>query len=407
MKRRLPGDRLRAAAALLFDRDTVERVLEPALSDMQHEWLEATASGRRRDAALARLRGYAAFLRAALAVTAIEGKGRLAAVPLALVLPPLLLSLLGVLLIRAAVLPGDDRIASQSAAGVPAFYAMQAAYLAAGVLAMIAAAILPARRLARSSWVWGAIAASALLVALLAGVESDGARRWIALGGVLVIPGELITKPAFLLAAAGLLERRGARMRSLPALAALAALVIAPAAMQPDPVLIATLLAALGAMVVASGGSALARSSIAAACAAGALAAILALPGGGPTGGVEALEHRHTDFIIAVAVERAGAAGVLCIAALMAATLAGMRMAAARSGDALPRAMVAGASAMWLAQAAIHAAQAFGALPRTGAALPLVSYGGSSAVSFFVILGLIAASAAPQSPGLRATTSPA
>ena len=37
----LPGATLLKAAAAVFDRDTVERILTPAISDMQQEWLEA------------------------------------------------------------------------------------------------------------------------------------------------------------------------------------------------------------------------------------------------------------------------------------------------------------------------------------------------------------------------------
>jgi cell division protein FtsW (lipid II flippase) len=67
-----------------------------------------------------------------------------------------------------------------------------------------------------------------------------------------------------------------------------------------------------------------------------------------------------------------------------------MRSAAKRGGDQLAHVLVAGASAMWISQAAIHLGGALGALPNTGIALPLLSYGGSSVVSFFLTLGLLA-----------------
>jgi cell division protein FtsW (lipid II flippase) len=99
---------------------------------------------------------------------------------------------------------------------------------------------------------------------------------------------------------------------------------------------------------------------------------------------------------LTVAFEQAGVAGALAIAALMVATLAGMQTVAKRAGEHLALQIVAGASVMWLAQAAIHLAEALGALPRTGVTLPLVSYGGSSIVAFFMTLGLLAGASRPR-----------
>ena len=61
-----PGDRLRAAAAHVFDADTMERLIDPAIADLQAEYAEASRAGllwRRR---WVRLSGYVAFAKVAV-----------------------------------------------------------------------------------------------------------------------------------------------------------------------------------------------------------------------------------------------------------------------------------------------------------------------------------------------------
>lgn len=59
MKR--PGDWLRACAARACSRQTMERIVDPAIADLQAEHEQALRAGRRDDAARIRIRGYAAF----------------------------------------------------------------------------------------------------------------------------------------------------------------------------------------------------------------------------------------------------------------------------------------------------------------------------------------------------------
>jgi len=380
---KMPGETLLKLAAMVFDRDTVERILTPALSDMQQEWLEAVRSGKRREAAAARVRGTLDFARTALAISAIHGAGRLRRLPPALVLGPVGLAVLGVFWIRAAGISGGNAAAEGAP---PAFYKLQGAYLAAGVFLMAITALTPLRRLARTPFRWALLGAAMLGATLVFGVEMEGARRWVSLAGLNLLPGELV-KPVFLVAIAGCLAGSNAG-KVTPALSALAigALFAVPIALQPDPALTAVLLLSLGAMGIAAGGTAVRRAGIALPCSAA--AAIALLFGGGTT--APPIGDRHTDFIGRVIVEQAGVWGVVVVAALMGLTLASMRSAAKRGGDQLAHVLVAGASAMWISQAAIHLGGALGALPNTGIALPLLSYGGSSVVSFFLTLGLLA-----------------
>jgi cell division protein FtsW (lipid II flippase) len=175
---------------------------------------------------------------------------------------------------------------------------------------------------------------------------------------------------------------------------AIGALFAVPIALQPDPALTAVLLLSLGAMGIAAGGTGLRRAAVALPCAGG--AAIALLVGGSQI--AAPLGARHTDFIGRVIVEQAGVLGVVMVAALMGLTLASMRSAAKRGGDQLAQVLMAGTSAMWISQVAIHLGGALGALPGTGIALPLLSYGGSSLVSFFLTLGLLAGASIPPRP---------
>lgn len=390
--RNLPGATLLKAAAAVFDRDTVERILTPAISEMQQEWLEAMRAGKSRAAAAARLRGYLDFARTALAISAIQGAGKLQKIPLLLVLGPMALAGLGVFWIRAADAGGGDPSIAEGP-GAAFYYKMQAAYLGAGVLLMAVAALVPVRRIARTPFRWALLGAAVLGATLAFGIELDGARRWISIAGLKLLPGELM-KPVFLVAAAGCLAglNAGRPARSLPSALGIGALFAIPIALQPDPALVAVLLVSLGAMGIAAGGTAIQRAAIALPCVA--LAGI-ALRFGSLPETAAPLEDRHTDFIGRVIVEQAGLWGVALVAALMTLTLASMRSAAKRGGDRLAQVIAAGASAMWISQAAIHLGGALGALPMTGISLPLLSYGGSSVVSFFLTLGLLAGASIP------------
>jgi hypothetical protein len=58
-----PGARLRRWAGYLCSRRTMERLIDPVIADLQHEYEQANASGRILHAHTARLRGYVVFWR--------------------------------------------------------------------------------------------------------------------------------------------------------------------------------------------------------------------------------------------------------------------------------------------------------------------------------------------------------
>src|SRR5882757_7530451 len=61
--RRRPGDRLRAFAARVFDAQTMERLVDPVVADLQTEHGAATSAGRIWKSHWIRLAGLVAFLK--------------------------------------------------------------------------------------------------------------------------------------------------------------------------------------------------------------------------------------------------------------------------------------------------------------------------------------------------------
>lgn len=123
--------------------------------------------------------------------------------------------------------------------------------------------------------------------------------------------------------------------------------------------------------------------------------ALYALGSGGPLGaGLAAGAPRyipavHTDFVIAAIGEELGLAGTLAVVALFAVfTWRGFRVALrARSG--FTALLAGGLTAVFALQALIILAGALKVIPLTGITLPFVSYGGSSLLSNFLLVGVL------------------
>jgi hypothetical protein len=60
-----PGDRLRAWASRLFDADTMERLIDPVIADLQVEYEDASRAGRNWRRRLVRVQGYVAVMKVA------------------------------------------------------------------------------------------------------------------------------------------------------------------------------------------------------------------------------------------------------------------------------------------------------------------------------------------------------
>ncbi|MEI6234088.1 MAG: FtsW/RodA/SpoVE family cell cycle protein [Planctomycetota bacterium] len=101
------------------------------------------------------------------------------------------------------------------------------------------------------------------------------------------------------------------------------------------------------------------------------------------------LPERHTDFIFAVVSEEGGfvTAGLMLLLIFIAA-ISGLGIAA-RTREPAGRLIAVGCVTIFCSQVMINTSVTMGLMPTTGLTLPFVSYGGSSMVGSFILLGLL------------------
>ena len=258
-------------------------------------------------------------------------------------------------------------------------------------------------------------------LALVAGVDINGAHRWLDFGGFMVEPSEFL-KPAFAVLAAAFLAdklKRGFPGELITICLLVPALIIL--LLQPDvgqTLLLGTLcvvmlflaglayywLAALGV-----GGAGLAvlayfihphvRERITQFVADGpgyqTGLALQAFEAGGVAGvgpGAGTIKFRlpdaHTDFIFAVAGEEFGIALCILIALLFGLVTIRLLLRAAKSRDCFAQLAASGLAVVVGLQAFINMGVSLSLLPAKGMTLPLISYGGSSLFAVALTLGL-------------------
>lgn len=101
------------------------------------------------------------------------------------------------------------------------------------------------------------------------------------------------------------------------------------------------------------------------------------------------LPEKHTDFIFAVAAEELGLAGAFFILGLYGLILYRLKMIAQFSQDNFGYLLVSGVMVMLFLQLTINIGMNIGIVPVTGITLPLLSYGGSSLISFLASIGIV------------------
>ncbi len=101
------------------------------------------------------------------------------------------------------------------------------------------------------------------------------------------------------------------------------------------------------------------------------------------------LPEAHNDMIFAVIANRWGLAGCGVVIGLYVMLVGSFCTVAGRSRDPYAKLVCVGFAAMIFTQATIHMGITVGLLPVTGLTLPMVSYGGSSLVATFVMVGLV------------------
>lgn len=101
------------------------------------------------------------------------------------------------------------------------------------------------------------------------------------------------------------------------------------------------------------------------------------------------LPERHNDMIFAVVVNRFGLLGALGVLGLYMTWIGASLGVAGACKDPFGRLVVVGLTAMLATQLTINIGMNLGLLPITGMTLPFISYGGSSLVTGFLMVGLI------------------
>lgn len=125
---------------------------------------------------------------------------------------------------------------------------------------------------------------------------------------------------------------------------------------------------------------------------------MIAIGSGGPFGKgwlsgtqakLEFLPEAHTDFIFAVYAEELGFFGVLALMALYLAIVGRCLWIAARAQDTFQRLLAGSLAMVFFVYIFINIGMVIGLLPVVGVPLPLVSYGGTSALTLLASFGIL------------------
>ncbi|MEK7476205.1 MAG: rod shape-determining protein RodA [Candidatus Coatesbacteria bacterium] len=321
---------------------------------------------------------------------------------------------------------------------VPAFALRQAVWATLGLGALVAGAMVDYHVLLRlGPWIYG-VGVMLLTLVLAVGHTSFGARRWFAMRGVFMQPGEF-TKVGVLLvlvrlAAGGGRDPNPLRPRFIPRWlpVSLIALALPVALILGQPNLGTALLLVLSALavwLVAGLPWSLIAGSIAAAAGTApvvwsflkdyqrarilnflnpyrdplgggytVIQAVTAIGSGGLTGRgfMEGPQNRlrfipkhHTDFIVSVLGEELGWVGCLTLVFVyLLLYLEGLRIAH-RARDYVGMLLAVGIVSLLASQTIINLGMNVGVVPVTGLPLPLFSYGGSSMLMACWLLGIL------------------
>jgi rod shape determining protein RodA len=322
------------------------------------------------------------------------------------------------------------------AAGATPVWKLQLLFMAVSALVAIGISMLDYRNYQRFAWVLYVAVLLLLVFVALKGKRVMGARRWIGFGPFNLQPSEL-AKVAVLLAVARWLHDDAERRKERYGLLGLAfpiGVILLPAAMvklQPDlgtalivagtgftmllfaPVRWRTFailgsVAIIGATVgyphlkpyqkkrietfinpegdVRGAGYHATQSMIAVGSGEGAGKG----GGQGTQNNMRFLPEQHTDFVFSVWAEEHGFLGCAVLLALYLALVAAAIDIAANARDRFGHYAAIGVAGMLFWQVFINVGMVIGLLPVVGVTLPLMSYGGSSVLTIFIALGLLA-----------------
>ena len=313
--------------------------------------------------------------------------------------------------------------------GLPPFYFVERhlVFAAAGVMLMLAVSLLDLRGIQTLAMVLLALMLGLMAVAIVHGIEVNGARRWIRFAGFSLQPSE-IAKPAFAIAVAWLFSEARARPGAgmVPLAFALYAVVSALLLLQPDVGQWLLVSLVFGSLFFISGQPLLGAFALGGVGIGGLAAAYYAFPhvrgrfarfldpasgdsfqtdraiqsfaeggflGRGPGEGTikSVLPDAHTDFIFAVVAEEYGALACLVLIALFAFIVGRALMRYRDRRDPFTHLAVNGLALLIALQAAINMAVNVGLVPAKGMTLPFISAGGSSMIAASLTVGMLLA----------------
>ncbi len=101
------------------------------------------------------------------------------------------------------------------------------------------------------------------------------------------------------------------------------------------------------------------------------------------------LPEKHTDFIFAVIAEEMGFIGIIFLLGLFGIIFHRIFKIASETQDNFGKLIVLGASFMIMFHMVVNIGMNMGIMPVTGIPLPFISYGGSSLISFLIMIGMV------------------
>lgn len=306
------------------------------------------------------------------------------------------------------------------------FAKQQLVWLGLGLIVYFIASRLNPKHLKKISFAFFVLSLLAMILVIVPGVglRLQGARRWISLGLFRFQPSELL-KTSLVIYLATWLETP----KEIKKFAVLLAVCLGLIMLQPD-LGTAVIVAALGFGLFYLSGSAIKEIVLFFTCLiAGAAILIFASPyrfervktfldptsdplgrsyhinqvliglGSGGLSGVglgrsrqkySYLPEATTDSIFTIVGEELGfIGGVLLIALLLSLSLLAFRVAS-QAHDQFSRLLAAGVALLFSTQTFVNLASMVALVPLTGVPLPLISYGGSSLITTFLALGILA-----------------
>lgn len=111
-----------------------------------------------------------------------------------------------------------------------------------------------------------------------------------------------------------------------------------------------------------------------------------------------ALPSQHTDFIFSAIGEEMGYMGCILVLVMLFAVVARCIWVGCKSPDFMRRLVCFGTASALIFQICVNVGMCIGVLPVIGLTLPLISYGGSSTVTIYAMLGLVSGVYARPTP---------